>query len=418
MLQATDRAKVQRHTIRTLMLTQVFGGVGLAAGATVGTILAEQLSGRTDLAGLGGTFQTLGSALLALPIAAIAHRAGRRPSLATAYAAATLGALVIVAASALGSFALFLIGSALLGGATSANSAARYAAADLALPEHRGRDLSLVVWVTTLGSVLGPNLAGPAAPVARALGLDVLAGPFVISALALLLSAGVMWLRLRPDPLLLSRTLAGAPDHQRKGSIARGWAAIRNHQVAAQGIGMMALAHMVMVSVMVMTPLHMVHGHATLAVVGFVISGHILGMFAFAPIWGIGADRLGAPIIALLGGAILMVAAFLAGLSAAGFSVTITVALFLLGLGWSAAFVSGSILLVGPLDVSERPGAQGLADLLMGLTAASGGALAGVVVQHWGYGWLAHLALIGAFAIMALAALAHVGQRAVARHVG
>ena len=334
MLQATDRAQVQRHTIRTLMLTQVFGGVGLAAGATVGTILAEQLSGRTDLAGLGGTFQTLGSALLALPIAAIAHRVGRRPSLATAYAAATLGALVIVAASALGSFALFLIGSALLGGATSANSAARYAAADLALPEHRGRDLSLVVWVTTLGSVLGPNLAGPAAPVARALGLDVLAGPFVISALALLLSAGVMWMRLRPDPLLLSRTLAGAPDHQRKGSIARGWAAIRNHQVAAQGIGMMALAHMVMVSVMVMTPLHMVHGHATLAVVGFVISGHILGMFAFAPIWGIGADRLGAPIIALLGGAILMVAAFLAGLSAAGFSVTITVALFLLGLGW------------------------------------------------------------------------------------
>ena len=168
---AADREAVQRHTIRTLMFTQVWGGVGLAAGATVGSLLAEEISGRVELAGLGGTFQTLGAALLAIPIATLAHRYGRRPSLTFAYAAAVLGALLIVVAAYLSNFAIFLLGSALLGSASGANSAARYAAADLALPAHRGRDLSLVVWVTTIGSVLGPNLAGPAEPLARAMHL-------------------------------------------------------------------------------------------------------------------------------------------------------------------------------------------------------------------------------------------------------
>ncbi len=406
-----DRAQAQRHTVRTLMLTQVLGGVGLAAGATVGSLLAERISGRTDLAGLGGTFQTLGSALLALPIAAVAHRLGRRPSLTMAYVVAALGALGIVTASAISSFALFLLGSALLGSATAANSAARYAAADLALPERRGRDLSLVVWVTTVGSVFGPNLAGPAAPLARTLGLEVLAGPFVISTVTLTLAALVMTWLLRPDPLLLSRTLAGEEYEHQKGSVGRGFAAIRRHPAAALGIGVMALAHVVMVGVMVMTPIHLVHGHASLAVVGFVISGHILGMFAFAPVMGWGVDRYGAPPVALTGGLILVVAAILAGLSEAGFSALLTVALFLLGLGWSAAFVSGSTLLVGPLTVAERPGGQGLADLLMGLTAAAGGVVAGIVVQHWGYAWLAHIALTGAAAIMILAAMALSAER-------
>lgn len=396
------------------MITQVLGGVGLAAGATVGSLLAERISGRTDLAGLGGTFQTLGAALLALPLAALAHRAGRRPSLTVAYLVAALGAAGVVLAAATSSFLIFLVSSALLGSATAANSAARYAAADLALPQHRGRDLSMVVWVTTFGSILGPNLAGPAEPVARALGLDILAGPFVVSALCLGIAAVVMTWRLRPDPLLLSRELTDADPAVRKGSLAAGALAIRRHPEAATGVAVMALAHAVMVSVMVMTPLHLVHGDATLAVVGFVISGHILGMFAFAPLWGIGVDRVGAPVVALAGGLVLVTATVLAGLAAAGFSVTITIALFLLGLGWSMAFVSGSTLLVGPLSVGERPGAQGLADLTMGLTAATGGAVAGVVVHQWGFAWLSHLALIGSLAITALAALARVRPRRVA----
>lgn len=411
MQEVLDRAQAQRHTVATLMATQVLGGVGLSAGATVGALLAERISGRTDLAGLGGTFQTLGAALLALPLAAIAHRAGRRPSLTLAYAAAVVGAVLIVLASLAASFTVFLLGSVLLGSATAANSAARYAAADLALPEHRGRDLSLVVWVTTAGSVLGPNLAGPAEPLATALGLDVLTGPFVISTVVLTLAAVLMWLRLRPDPLLLARTLAGEPPAPVKGSLARGRAAIAAHRLALVGVTTMALGHVVMVSIMVMTPLHMVHGHASLSVVGFVISGHIVGMFAFAPVMGLGVDRFGARAVALAGGVILVAATLLAGAAEAGFSIGLATGLFLLGLGWSATFVSGSTMLVGAVPVQERAGAQGVGDLVMGLSAAGGGAAAGVVVEHVGYGWLAHLALLGALLVIAVAVVAAAQHR-------
>ncbi len=400
-----DREAAQRHTVRTLMVTQVLSGVGLAAGATVGSILAEKISGRTDFAGLGGTFQTLGAALFAIPVAALAHRAGRRPSLTFAYAVAVLGALGIVAAAVAGSFALLLAGCVLLGCATAANSAARYAAADLALPAHRGRDLSLVVWVTTVGSVLGPNLTAPARPLARALGVDELAGPFVISAIVLTVGAVVMWARLRPDPLLLARALAPVDEEPARGSVRRGLSAIRASRRATAAVGVTALGHMVMVSLMVMTPLHMVHGHASLEIVGFVISGHILGMFALSPLMGIAVDRVGAGRVAIGGGLLLLLATFLAGRSAIGYSHDLALGLFVLGVGWSATLVSGSTLLVASIPIPRRAGAQGVSDLVMGMAAASGGAIAGVVVDQWGYARLAQFCALLAVAVVLLGLL-------------
>ncbi|MBK6886480.1 MAG: MFS transporter [Tetrasphaera sp.] len=380
------------------MTTQVFGASACPRGATVGSLLAEKISGRTDLAGLGGTFQTFGAALLAVPIAALAQRAGRRPSLTIAYLLAVAGAVLIVLAAALSSFAVFLLGSALLGSATAANSAARYAATDLALPEHRGRDLSLVVWVTTVGSVLGPNLAGPA-QLARALHLDVLVGPFVVSAVALTVATTVMWVFLRPDPLLLARALTDRPAPSHRGSLSRGMGAIRAHRQARLGVVVMALGHIVMVAVMVMTPLHLRHGHATLTVIGLVISGHILGMFAFAPLMGLAADRFGAAVVSLWGGLVLVLATGLAGIASHGYSHLLALGLFLLGLGWSATFVAGSLLLVSGVAVDERPAAQGVADLVMGLAAAAG-VPPRVVVERLGYARLAHLCLIGAVLVV------------------
>ena len=387
------------------MGSQVLGGVGLAAGATVGSLLAEKISGRTELAGLGGTFQVLGSALIAIPMAQLANRSGRRHSLTTGYLMAIVGAVLMVSAAAIGSFSMFLLGSLLLGGATATNSAARYAAVDLALPEHRGRDLSLVVWVTTIGSVLGPNLAGPAEPLARALGVDVLAGPFVISAIALTLGALLIFTRLRPDPLVLARELAGSAARAPKGALGRGIRLVVTTPRALAAVIVIAIGHAVMVAVMVMTPLHMVHGHAALTVVGLVISGHILGMFAFSPLMGLAVDRVGAPIVAAGGGVVLIVACLSAARAPAGHSALLTVGLFLLGLGWSATLVSGSTLLVGSIPLAERASAQGSSDLLMGLAAASGGAVAGVVVDQLGYAALARISA-GFAVLVILAALA------------
>ncbi len=218
-LQTPDRASLQRRTVTTLVGSQVLGGVGLSAGIAVGALLAEEVSGSARFAGLGGTFQVLGSALVAIPMARVMAARGRRPGLVLGYALAAAGAVGLITAGIIGSFPLLLVSSLAFGGATTANSQSRYAAADLAPPDRRARDLSIVVWATTLGSVLGPNLVGPSAPVADALGLPRLTGPFVFSLVGLLLAIVVVLVRLRPDPLLLSRRLAldegGSPGSRR-----------------------------------------------------------------------------------------------------------------------------------------------------------------------------------------------------------
>jgi MFS family permease len=391
------------------MGSQVLGGIGLSAGVAVGALLAEDVSGGPTWAGLGGTFQVLGSALIAVPMARLMAARGRRPGLVFGYALATLGAVGLITSGIVRSFPLLLLSSLCFGGATASNSQTRYAAADLALPAHRGRDLSLVVWATTVGSVLGPNLVGPSEPVSQWLGLPRLVGPFLFSIVGLLLAIALVLVRLRPDPLLLARELAAAQGdgvgEAMHGSVWRGMRVIGSHPVAALGAITLAFGHAVMVSVMVMTPLHMRHGHADLAVIGFVISVHIVGMFAFSPLTGMAVDRFGGRAVAVAGSVILSAATLLASTAPMGESARLLIALFLLGLGWSCTLVAGSTLLTAAVPQAELPGAQGASDLLMGLTAGGGGAVAGVIVAAASFHILALVALAFAVAI-AVAALA------------
>lgn len=401
------RDPLQRRTLGTLVASQILGGIGLSAGVAVGALLAEDISGSTAYAGLGGTLQVLGAALLAVPMAHIMDVKGRRPGLVFGYGCAFLGAIGLIWAAVSRNFPLLLVSSVLFGGATASNSQSGFAAADLAQPEHRGRDLSLVVWATTIGSVLGPNLIGPSEPVARQLGIPVLSGPYAFSLVALLAAIALVQWRLRPDPLVESRRReAAAPASEAtgprlKGSVVRGLRSARSHPDVALGLTTAALGHAVMVSVMVMTPIHMAHGHASLRVIGLVISLHIVGMFAFSPLVGTAVDRLGGRQIGLLGAGILMLASVLASGSQAGQSASLTLGLFLLGLGWSCTLVSGSTLITNASTPAERPAVQGASSLLMGLAGGGGGALAGVIVQHWGYQQLGLVALAVALALAA-----------------
>ncbi|MFC7486292.1 MFS transporter [Knoellia sp. CPCC 206453] len=403
----THRDSVQRRTVATLSMSQILGGVSLASGVAVGALLAEQVSGSPTYAGLGSTFQVIGSALIAVPLARLSAARGRRPGLVLGYALSFVGALGLIAAGIIGNFALLLVASLLFGGSTASNNQARYAAADLADPSHRGRDLSLVVWATTIGSVLRPNLVGPSEPVSDLLGIPRLTGPFVFSLIGLLLAIAVLIWRLRPDPLIEARHRLTASDPsasgQTHGSIGRGLRVIVARPKALLGLITLALGHVTMVSVMVMTPLHMRHGHADLTIIGFVISMHILGMFAFSPLTGMAVDRLGGRVVAMVGSGILVVATLLASTAPMGHSTRLLIALFLLGLGWSCTLVSGSTLLTGAVPTAERPGAQGASDLVMGLSAGLGGALAGVVVDRASFHALSLACLVIALAIGAAA---------------
>lgn len=411
--QPVDVTTTQRRTLRTLVVSQAAGGIGITVGIAAASLLARDLSGSESQAGLAQTSQVLGTAAAAYLLAALMARRGRRVGLVGGYLMGAAGSALAVVAGVVGSMALLLVGAVLLGATTAANNASRYAATDLAEDRHRGRALSIVVWATTIGAVAGPNLTGVGAAVARWAGIPELTGGFAIGAVALLVTALWVHVRLRPDPLVLAQQVAEVVGEvHRERSWSRFTAAMRAEPSLGAAVVGMSCAHAAMVAVMVMTPLHMEHGGAELTVIGFVISVHVLGMFAFAPVVGELADRVGRSPVLVAGGAVLLVSLLLAGLSPEGSSWQIFGGLFLLGLGWSLATVAASTIIADRTPVASRTDVQGVADMLMSLTAAGGGALAGLIVGSLGYPALA--AFSGLLALVVLGSglvTARVGAR-------
>ncbi|MGW1836661.1 MFS transporter [Streptomyces sp. NPDC002067] len=469
----TAVATVQRRTVRVLMSAQVVAGIGIGSTLSAGALLIGRLSGSEALAGLATTSATLGAALLGIPLAALSRSRGRRAGLGTGWLIAAAGTLFVLLGAHLGRPEPVLAGTLLLGAGTAANLQSRYAAADLADDGNRARSLSLVVWSTTVGSVIGPNLTGPGEPVARALGLPEESGTFLFSAVAFTGGWAINHFLLRPDPLRLAAELTrtenggtpgapgergtgpgepgkpgepgepGAPGNPVRGEPAPAASAtpapgspaasaapspgppapdapaapatprftarfaealrvVRAVPAARLGLVTIVLGHAVMVSVMTMTPIHLAHRGAGLSVVGFSVSLHIAGMYALSPLVGRLADRLGRIPVILLGQALYLVTATVAGL--AGTSHTATVgALFTLGLGWSCVTIAGSTLLTESLPTAQRSEIQGLADTLMNLAGAAGGAVAGGLVALIGYGGLNAAAALLTLPVLALA---------------
>lgn len=385
-----DAVAVQKRAIGTLVVAQAVGAVGITIGIATASLLARDISGSEAQAGLAQTFQVLGAAVASYFLARLMSRRGRRVGLTTGYLLGACGAVLAVVAGVVGSMALLLVGAVLLGSSTAANSGARYAATDLAPAASRARALSTVVWATTIGAVAGPNLTGLSAGVADGLGIPELTGPFALGSVAMLAAALVVAVFLRPDPLLLARELADEPVSTTSStSWGRVVQAVRARPVLGAAVGGLAGAHAAMVAVMVMTPLHMEHGGAELRVIGIVISVHVLGMFAFSPLVGLLADRLGRAPVLFAGGVLLLVSLVLCSRSPEGSSWQIFAGLFLLGLGWSFATVAASTMIADHAPLDARTDVQGAADLVMGLAAASAGGLAGVIVGGWGYPALA-----------------------------
>ncbi|WP_235003618.1 MFS transporter [Blastococcus haudaquaticus] len=389
-----DLIAVQRRTVAVLSGGVALAGLGVTVGITVGGLLARDVAGTDTAAGIGQTAGVLGAAVIAVPLARLSDRAGRRAGLAAGYGIAVLGAVVTVVAARLSSLPLLVAGLFAFGAATACGLQARYAAADLATPARRGRDLSLVVWATTVGSVLGPNLAGPGADLGRALGLPALGGGFAVSAIVFALVAGALLVLLRPDPLLLARGLGGGGDGPRPRR-ATGVAvrAVWASPPGRLGLTAVIVAHSVMVGVMVMTPVHMGHAGAsdgaTLRVIGLVISVHVAGMYLFSPLVGMLADRAGRRATVAVGGVLLLAAAALAGTAAPGAAVQLGAGLLLLGLGWSCGLIAGSTLVTESVGADLRPTAQGGTDLLMGLGAALAGVVGGPLLTLGGFGLVA-----------------------------
>jgi len=384
-----DLPALQRKVRNVLVLGQIMAGLGMGATLSMGAILAGRLSGSDAWSGMAASVATLGAAVAAIPLARLAARYGRRVSLTTGALVASVGAVTTIYAVTIAWFPLLLIGLMMMGVATAVNLQSRFAATDLAAAETRGRDLSIVVWATTVGAVSGPNLLIPGEALGGFLGLPELAGPFVFSLIAQLLAATVFIVALRPDPLTLAGELARGEASAGSGRLAT---VVDNPVVAKTAIISIALSHATMVSVMAMTPVHLVNHGASLAIVGFTISLHIAGMYALSPVFGMIADKVGRVPTILIGQAILALSLVFTGFGSEN-ETAVLMGLILLGLGWSASTVAGSTLLSESTAIDKRASRQGVSDLFMSGSGALGGALAGVALALLGYSGLSFAAL-------------------------
>ncbi|MGB2572040.1 MFS transporter [Micromonospora citrea] len=403
-----DVAPIQRRTLRLLFGTQIIGGIGVTIGLSVGALLAARVAG-TAVAGLAQSAGVVGAALLAIPVTRVMTGHGRRPGLVLAYLVGAVGGVLVVLAAVTGWVPLLFLGMLLFGGGTAANLQARYTAVDLAEPARRARQLSLIVWATTIGAVAAPNFAALADRVTHGWGLPPLAGPFAFSAAAFVLAAVVLLVLLRPDPLLTARRLAAAGPAATGSPAAAGmraaWRVVAARPAARLGIAAVAVGHLVMVAVMTMTPVRLGESHAdvdVLRVVGIVLSLHIAGMYALSPVVGWLTDRVGRRAVILGGVGTLLAACAVAG-TAGHHTPRLSVGLVLLGLGWSGTMVAGSTLLSESVPTGVRPSVQGLSDLTMGLAGAGAAAASGFVVRVAGYPTLTLLAAIAVVPLVALA---------------
>ncbi|MFD8530774.1 MFS transporter [Streptosporangium canum] len=388
-------AAVQRRTLAVLSIAQITSGVGVAVGFAFSSLVVARLSGSVSISGLAGTASVLGAALLALPTARAAGRSGRRTGLALAYGCALLGCLITVVAITARSWPLMLAGLVLFGGASAGSLASRYSATDLSPPGHSARHLSWVVWASTIGSVAGPNLAEPADRLGRSLGLAPDTGPFALSLLAFAIALAVIVIGLRPDPLLLARSIAPASAPatttsapRARGTLRTAWQALRRAPAAVRALVAIAVSHTAMVSVMSMTPVHLDHGGSPNWVIGIVLSLHIAGMYVLSPLIGWLADRIGRVPVLRLGMGLLLAAAVLAGTAGPHGVTQVSAGLALLGAGWSCGLIAGSAMLSEAVPLEHRPAVQGLSDLLMNVCGATGAVAAGVIVGALSYGVL------------------------------
>ncbi len=375
--------------LATLFAAQVCGSTGFSMTLAVGAIMAAAITGTNTWSGLPVAVSSLGAALASWPLSRLMNRLGRRrDGLALGYTLAVVGAALGIGGMLLRSFTLFLAGMTLFGAGSTSNLLARYAAADVSPGSQRGRAMGLIVWGSTVGAIIGPNLMSPAARLGALVGISSVASSFLISVAAFATAALLIQVLLRPDPLAVARHIEQV--EQRASSVPRRVRVRPSREIFREPRVIMALAAMttgqlVMIGTTSTAPLYLHDQGHQATVIGLSVSIHLGGMYVGSPLSGWLCDRFGRLPMIGLGGAILLLALAIAGVAPGSASGLVMLGLFLNGIGWNLAFVSGSALLTDALSPEERTSIQGLADLATGLMGALGSALGGMILGTLGF---------------------------------
>lgn len=386
--------RLYKRTLFVVLLSQTLGGAGLAAGITVGALLAKDMLGIESLSGLASALFTLGSALAAYLVGRITQNYGRRFGLSLGFITGGIGALGVVIAANLDSIVLLFLSLFIYGAGTATNLQARYAGTDLAGPHQRAKSVSIAMVATTLGAVAGPNLVTPMGHVAQSLNMPALAGPFLLAAVAYSAAGLVFFLLLKPDPLIVARFI-----EERKATLKEELIQQSVHPSGQRigiivGASVLVLSQIVMVAIMTMTPIHMQHHGSSLSAVGLVIGLHVASMYLPSLVTGSLVDKVGRIKMVIASAVTLTVAGLLAAFAPGDSTLLLTVAFMLLGLGWNFGLISGTAIVIDSTTIQKRAKTQGTIDVGVAIGGSVGSLLSSVIVAFSSY---AVLGFMGAY---------------------
>ncbi|MFD3446490.1 MFS transporter [Microbacteriaceae bacterium 4G12] len=373
-----------KRTLLIVSMAQIFGGAGLAAGITVGALLAQQMLKTEAFAGLPAALFTLGSAGAALLVGRLSQRFGRRVGLFTGFLLGGIGAFGVVIAAIMNSVFLLFISLFIYGAGTATNLQARYAGTDLANNKQRATSVSIAMVSTTFGAVAGPNLVGVMGDFALSIGVPALAGPFILAGVAFILAGLVLFILLRPDPFVIAQAIESYNKENKK----EDKTFIANHSSnkgIILGATIMILTQLIMVAIMTMTPVHMGHHGHSMRAIGLVIGIHVGAMYLPSLFTGHLIDKVGRISMAIASVMTLVIAGLVGAFGSGESMISLIIALALLGLGWNLGLISGTTLIVDHTHSSNRAKIQGTVDVFIALAGASGGAMSGMVVANSSY---------------------------------
>ncbi len=377
------KRRLYKRTLIIVSISQIFGGAGLAAGITVGALLAQQMMGTDAFAGLPAALFTLGSAAAAFIVGRISQTFGRRIGLSTGFLAGGIGAFGVVLAAILNSIFLLFIALFIYGAGTATNLQTRYAGTDLANKNQRGTAISIAMVSATIGAFAGPNLVGVMGNFALSIGIPELAGAFILSGSAFIIAGLVIFLMLRPDPFLIVKMMNATNNNN--GKFSKEESQVNFKRGISVGALIMILSQMVMIAIMTMTPVHMEHHGHGLSQIGLVIGIHIGAMYLPSLVTGILVDKVGRTNMAIASGVTLLLSGIMAATAPVDSMIHLIIALALLGIGWNFGLISGTALIVDSTEPTTRAKTQGTVDVFIALAGASGGALSGMVVAGSSY---------------------------------
>jgi MFS family permease len=389
---AEKQTALYKRTLWVVAIAQVFSGAGLAAGITVGALLAQDMLGNDSITGVPAAMYTLGSALAAFLIGRISQRHGRRLGLAAGFLTGGIGAVGVLISVITNNIFLLFAALFIYGAGFAANLQVRYAGTDLANANQRATAVSMTLVASTFGAIAGPNLVNVMGNFAEGIGIPALAGPFILAALVFILAGSILFIFLRPDPLFVAKALTEHQAHHQANILANSQEI--NKRGIVVGAVVMILSQIVMVGIMTMTPVHMGHHGHDLGDVGLVIGIHAGFMFLPSLVTGRLVDKIGRLAMAAASGITLLASGVIAAMAPPDSMILITIALALLGLGWNLGLISGTALIVDSTNPRTRAKTQGSVDVFVALAGASGGVLSGIVAAHTSF---AALSLLGGF---------------------